>query len=62
MEKIMLYKANPLTNNWLCWIPNTSQAYYYPTKQSAERFCNKVNQAFEKGELRLDNGRVVKVR
>ena len=52
MEKeIMLHKKNNLTNDWLCWIPGTSHAYYYSTKKNAKEFCDKVNLAFEKGEL-----------
>lgn len=51
----MLHKENPLTSNWLCWIPNTSQAYYCPKKKSAKEFCDKVNLAFEKGELFFDD-------
>lgn len=56
ITQIMQHKQNPLTGDWLCWIPETPQAYYYATKKSAERFCNKVNTAFSKGELIIKNG------
>ena len=57
----MLHKENPLIGDWLCWIPDTPQAYYLPTKKKAKEFCDKVNKAFEIGELKFDDGRVVKV-
>ena len=28
----MIYEQNPLTGDWLCWIPSTAQAYYVPKK------------------------------
>ena len=55
-------KQNPLTNDWLCWIPNTAQAYYYKNKRSAYKFVTKVNNAFEKGELKIKNGQVIKIK
>jgi hypothetical protein len=61
MKTIMKYEQNPLTKNWLCWIPDTPQAYYYPTEKRAEEFCNKVNRAFENGELKIQNGKVIKL-
>jgi hypothetical protein len=62
MKEVMLHKENPLTGDWLCWIPDTTQAYYYPTKKKAKEFCDKVNNAFEKGELKFNEEcRVVKV-
>ena len=62
MKEVMLHKKNPLTGDWLCWNPDTPQAYYYPTKKKAIEFCNKVNSAFKKGELKFnEEGRVVKV-
>ena len=58
----MLHKQNPLTNDWLCWIPDTPVGYYYSTKKKAKEFCVAVNKAFENGELIIDeNGRLVKV-
>ena len=54
-KEIMRHKQNPLTNDWLCWIPNTSHAYYYSTEKGAKDFCNKVNNAFHKGELKFDS-------
>jgi len=51
MKEVMLHKKNPLTGDWLCWIPSTPQAYYYSTKKKAKVFCDKVNKAFEDGEL-----------
>ena len=56
IPQIMKHEQNPLTGDWLCWIPKTSQAYYYTTKKSAEKFCNKVNTAFSKGELIIKDG------
>ena len=61
MKEVMLYKENPLTGDWLCWIPNTQQAYCLKSKKGAEEFCNKVNKAFETGVLKFDeDGYVVK--
>lgn len=54
MKEIMLHKKNPLTGDWLCWIPKTAHAYYYSTKKSAKEFCDKVNKAFERKELYFD--------
>ena len=60
LKKVMLYKQNPLTGDWLCFIPETPQAYYCSTEKEAEKFCYKINQAFEAGELKFDDkGRVV---
>jgi hypothetical protein len=62
MKEVMLHKENPLTGDWLCWIPNTPQAYYCSTKKKAKEFCDKVNKAFAAGELKFDeDGRMVKV-
>lgn len=62
MKEVMLYKKNPLSGDWLCWIPDTPQAYYYSTKKKAKEFCDKVNKAFDAGALKFDeDGRVVKV-
>ena len=62
MKEVMLHKENPLNGNWLCWIPDTSQAYYYSTKKKAKEFCDKVNKAFDDEELKFnEEGRVVKV-
>ena len=60
MKEIMLHEQNPLTGDWLCWIPDTAQAYYYSTKKTAKVFCDKINKAFEVGKLKIDNG-VLKV-
>lgn len=58
----MLYKENPITSDWLCWIPDTPQAYYCSTKKKAKEFCDKVNKAFDVGELKFgEDGRIVKV-
>ena len=58
----MIYEQNPLTGDWLCWIPSTAQAYYVPKKSKAIKFCNKVNEAFDKGELEInEDGKVEKV-
>lgn len=54
MKKIMQYKQNPLTGDWLCWIPKTAHAYYYNTEKNAKEFADNVNRAFEKGELHID--------
>lgn len=54
IKEIMIYKQNPLTGDWLCFIPGTPHAYYYATKKSAKDFCGKVNRAFEKGEIYFD--------
>jgi len=61
MKEIMLHQENPLSGDWLCWIPRTVQAYYYPTKRQAKKFCDNVNQAFERGELKLVGDKVIKV-
>ena len=53
-------EQNPDTKNWLCHIHSTPQAYYYERKKDAEKFCNKVNEAFEKGELYFDEDGNVK--
>jgi len=55
MKEVMLHEKNPLTGDWLCWIPDTPQAYYYPTKKKAKEFCDKVNKAFDNGEIKFDN-------
>ena len=61
-KEVMLHKKNPLSGDWLCWIPGTPQAYYCQTKKEAKEFCDNVNNAFKKGELRFnEEGRVVKV-
>ena len=53
-SKTMLYKQNPLTGDWLCYIPNTPQAYYYSSKKKAAMFCDKINAMFDSGKLKLD--------
>lgn len=55
MKEIMLHKKNPLTGDWLCWIPDTSHAYYYSTKRKAKEFCDKVNAGFEAGVITIDD-------
>jgi hypothetical protein len=60
MELKMIIAENSLGNNWLCHIPGTSQAYYYPTKKAATIFSNKVNNAFKDGVYRLENNKLVK--
>ena len=60
MKEIMLYKQNPDTKDWLCWIPNSSQAYYYRFKKDAKKFCEKINKLFADGTLCFDeNGNVI---
>lgn len=56
IPQIMVCKQNPLTGNWLCHIPNTSQAYYCERKTDATKFCTKVNIGFFRGEISLING------
>ncbi len=56
----MIITENSLGNNWLCHIPGTSQAYYYPTKKAATIFSNKVNNAFKAGVYRIENNKLVK--
>lgn len=57
----MEMEQNPLTNDWLCFIPECpSHGYYYPTKKSAKKFVDKVNAAIERGELYLENGKLKK--
>jgi hypothetical protein len=58
---IMKYARNPLTGDYLCWIPNTDQAYYVVKKSGAKSFCNKINIAFKQGKLKIIDGKVVKV-
>ena len=60
-QQFMQMKQNPLTGDWLCWIPETSQAYYYEGELSARKFVEKVNAAFVKGELKIVNGKVIKL-
>lgn len=55
---MMKCEKNPLTGDWLCWIPNTPQAYYYSTEKQAMLFVIAVNRAFERGELIIKNGNV----
>lgn len=62
MEQIMKYEQNPLNNNWLCWIPDTPQAYYCNTKTQAVKFCDNVNTAFKNGALKIINGKVTKIK
>ena len=62
MKEVILYKQNPLTGDWLCWIPNNSYACYYPTKRMAKKFCDKFNKAFDIGKIKFDSkGNIVKV-
>jgi hypothetical protein len=56
----MKYEQNPLTNDWLCWIPNTSQAYYCKSKKEAAKFCEDVNKAIENKVYAIINGKLVK--
>jgi len=61
MKNVMLIEQNPETRDWLCWIPNTPQAYYYGNKKTALKFVNKVNKAFDKGDLYFNEvGKVCK--
>ena len=57
----MLHEKNPLTGDWLCWIPDTAIAYYCRTKKQAGKFCDEVNKAFEVGKLKFKDGRIIKV-
>lgn len=50
-EVKMVYKQNPETKNWLCYIPKTAQAYYVSKKKDAIDFCKKINDAIISGEL-----------
>ncbi len=56
----MIVVPNQLGKNWLCHIPGTDQAYYYPTKKSANAFVKKVNKAFEEGKYRIEGTKIVK--
>ena len=60
MKDIMIYKENNLGGNFLCYIPQTPQAYYVNTKKQAIEFCNKINSKFKNGSLKLENGKIVK--
>lgn len=61
MKEVMIMKQNPLTGDWLCYIPEVPmQAYYYGTKRSAQKFIGKVNEAFERGELEIVDGELRK--
>lgn len=61
MKTLMIYKQNPETNDWLCYIPETSQAYYVRTKSQAVKFCTQVNQGFELGLIYFnDRGNLCK--
>lgn len=55
MNEMMIYKQNPLTNDWLCYIPDTPYAWYCPTLKSAKMFCEDVNAAFASGKLSFDD-------
>lgn len=55
----MLMKQNPLTGEWLCWIPDTAQAYYCSTKGGAEKFCAQANADFASGKLSVVGGKLV---
>jgi hypothetical protein len=62
MKEIMLKKKNPLTGDWLCWIPKTSIAYYLRGEKTSQKFCNEINKGFEEGKIKIDDsGRLVKV-
>jgi hypothetical protein len=61
MDTIMKYDKNPLTGNWLCWIPDTGHAYYYSTEKQAITFCNNVNNAFKTGVLKFEGGKIVRM-
>jgi len=54
MKEVMVFKQNPLTKDWLCHIPHSSQAYYARSEKEAKVFCDKVNKAFEDGDLYFD--------
>jgi len=60
MKEMMIYKQNPLTGDWLCYIPGTAQAYIYENKRGAKKFCSNVNHAFERGDLIIDEDGCVK--
>jgi len=61
-KEVMLHEKNPLTGDWLCWIPDTPHAYYCSTKKNAKKFCDTINKSFEFGELKFDEeGKLVKV-
>jgi len=60
LTEVMKHKENPLTGDWLCWIPGTAQAYYYSTKRTAKRFCDKINNAFAIGQLEIIEGKLIK--
>ena len=60
IKDVMICKENPLTGDWLCLIPGTTQAYYTSPEGVAKEFCKRVNVAFEKGELKLVDGEVIK--
>jgi len=61
METVMIMEQNPLGNkDWLCYIPGTNQAYYWPTKKTAKSFVEKVNKAFDEGKYRIEGTKIVK--
>jgi len=58
---MMIMEKNPLTGDWLCYIPDAgSQAYMVKGKREATSFVKKVNAAFEKGELEIVDGKLIK--
>ena len=61
MKEIMLKKKNPLTGDWLCWIPKTPVAFYLKGEKTSTKFCNEVNKGLDEGKLKIDDGRLVKV-
>lgn len=48
IPKIIKHSAkiekNPLSGEWLCWIPNTGWAWYLKTQKEAEKFCKEINE------------------
>lgn len=56
-QEVMKYKINPLTKDWLCWIPNTPQAYYCETEKKAKNFCAEINNAFKVGKIKFNESK-----
>lgn len=56
----MIIKKNPLSGDWLCWIPGTALGYYFATKKQAKMFRDKINSAFDDGKITLLDGRIIK--
>ena len=56
----MIFKYNEIGKNYLCYIPQTSQAYYVKSKKDAEKFCKKVNLAINNGFYSIIDGKLIK--